>query len=155
MGAPEGNRFWEQRTKHGANPKYDNAETLWKDCVGYFEWNAANPWLKTDFKGKDCEKVEIPIERPLTLGALCIYLGIVQDTWIDWRSSRKDLSEVIARVEEIVRTQKFEGAAVGAFNASIIARDLGLADKVQHDVSDELADRMARAEARLKEREQQ
>ena len=155
MGAPEGNRFWEQRTKHGANPKYDNAETLWRDCVGYFEWNAANPWLKTDFKGKDCEKVEIPIERPLTLGALCIYLGIVQDTWIDWRSSRKDLSEVIARVEEIVRTQKVEGAAVGAFNASIIARDLGLADKVQHDVSDELADRMARAEARLKEREQQ
>jgi hypothetical protein len=41
----------------------------------------------------------------------------------------KDFSEVIHAIEEIIRTQKFEGAAVGAFNANIIARDLGMVDK--------------------------
>lgn len=41
--------------------------------------------------------------------------------------------EVTTYVEEIIRTQKFEGAAVGAFNANIIARDLGLSDKKEID----------------------
>lgn len=31
--------------------------------------------------------------------------------------------------EEIIRRQKFEGAAADLFNPNIIARDLGLADK--------------------------
>ncbi|MDC9826565.1 terminase small subunit, partial [Devosia sp. ZB163] len=33
------------------------------------------------------------------------------------------------RVDEIIRAQKFEGAAAGLLNPNIIARDLGLADK--------------------------
>jgi hypothetical protein len=33
--------------------------------------------------------------------------------------------------------QKFEGAASGAFNANIIARDLGLADKTEMKVTEE------------------
>ena len=41
----------------------------------------------------------------------------------------EDFSAVISMVEEIIETQQFEGAAVGAFNANIIARKLGLADK--------------------------
>lgn len=38
-------------------------------------------------------------------------------------------------VETTIYTQKFEGAAVGAFNSNIIARDLGLADKKEIDAS--------------------
>ncbi len=41
----------------------------------------------------------------------------------------KDFFGVYTRISQIIRTQKFEGAAVGLFNANIIARDLGLADK--------------------------
>ena len=36
---------------------------------------------------------------------------------------------IITRIREAIYQQKFEGASVGAFNANIIARDLGLADK--------------------------
>ncbi|WP_290688531.1 terminase small subunit [Haematobacter sp. UBA3484] len=42
-----------------------------------------------------------------------------------------DLSEVITRVEQIIRTQKFEGAAADLLNPNIIARELGLADKTE------------------------
>lgn len=41
----------------------------------------------------------------------------------------KDFSGITTQVEEIVRTQKFEGASADLLNANIIARDLGLADK--------------------------
>ncbi|SMP36850.1 terminase small subunit, partial [Shimia sagamensis] len=50
-------------------------------------------------------------------------------TWREWRKSRKDLSSVMTRVEQIIRQQKFEGAAAELLNPNIIARDLGLADK--------------------------
>lgn len=36
-------------------------------------------------------------------------------------------------MEETIETQQFEGACVGAFNANIIARKLGLVDKQEVD----------------------
>lgn len=41
--------------------------------------------------------------------------------------------EVLSRIERVIETQQFEGACVGAFNANIIARKLGLADKQEVD----------------------
>jgi hypothetical protein len=93
--------------------------------------------------------VEIPTARPYTLGGLCIFLDVNSQYFNDFKNSllgdkeekieeggrahsktlKKDFSLVISRIEEIIRTQKYEGAAVGAFNANIIARDLGLADR--------------------------
>lgn len=35
-------------------------------------------------------------------------------------------------MEEIIRTQKFEGASADLLNPNIIARDLGLAEKQEH-----------------------
>ena len=46
-----------------------------------------------------------------------------------------EFSSVITRIRETIYQQKFEGAAVGAFNANIIARDLGLADKTINDTT--------------------
>ena len=40
---------------------------------------------------------------------------------------------MLFRSEETIETQQFEGACVGAFNANIIARKLGLADKQEVD----------------------
>ena len=45
----------------------------------------------------------------------------------------KDFSQVITRIGKIIYDQKFSGAASGFFNANIIARDLGLADKKEID----------------------
>jgi hypothetical protein len=37
--------------------------------------------------------------------------------------------QVTTRVDEIIRTQKFQGAAADLLNPNIIARDLGLSEK--------------------------
>jgi hypothetical protein len=43
-------------------------------------------------------------------------------------------------VEEIIRTQKFEGASADLLNPNIIARDLGLADKQDNTTTHQAGD---------------
>ena len=46
----------------------------------------------------------------------------------------KDFSLIVTHIEETIYRQKFEGAACGFYNANIIARDLGLQDKVKNEI---------------------
>lgn len=126
-----GNRFWEARSSHGAKPKFEKAEDLWSACCEYFEWVEENPLYETKgfaFQGV-VTKETFPKMRAMTIAGLCMFLDIGHDTWIDWRKSRPDLSEVIMRAEAVIFQQKFAGAAADLLNANIIARDLGLAER--------------------------
>ena len=66
--------------------------------------------------------------RAMTIAGLCIFLDISQQAWSEYKK-REGFGEVTTRVDEIVRTQKFQGAAADLLNPNIIARDLGLSDK--------------------------
>lgn len=151
--APKGNQFWKLRSKHGREKLFKSPKLLLQAAFEYFEWCDKNPWIKKEqlkqpkvIKDKDggqrLETVaDIPTARPYTLSGLCIYLDVNTQYFTDfkegltpkegakWSKKNKDFSLVVTRIEEIIRTQKYEGAAVGAFNASIVARDLGMVDK--------------------------
>lgn len=135
MGAPKGNQFWKLRSKHGRDRLFATADLLLQAAFEYFEWCENNPWTKTETTiGKNRNDIKTtPVERPFTLTGLCLYLGCNTKYFSDFKQALKendkDFSEVVTRIEQIIYTQKFEGAAVGAFNPNIIARDLGLADK--------------------------
>ena len=133
-----GNRFWEARSSHGAKPKFANPDDLWAACSEYFEWNVSNPLYEAKaFAFQGVVTVEnMPKMRAMTVGALCLFLDVTHKQWIEWKSSRADLSEVLMRVEAIIFAQKFEGASADLLNANIIARDLGLADKQEHTGKD-------------------
>ena len=66
--------------------------------------------------------------RAMTIGGLCIFLDICEESWTNYRN-KKDFLGVTKKVEQIIRNQKFTGAAAEQLNPNIIARDLGLADK--------------------------
>lgn len=134
MAAPKGNKFWEARSSHGANPKFSNPEDLWDACLEYFHWVNDNPLKEAKVAQKKGAPVVMELDkmRAMTITGLCVFLDIVEETWRDWRANRKDLSAVITRVEQIIRTQKFEGAAADLLHPNIIARDLGLADRSEH-----------------------
>ncbi|MBF9050650.1 DNA-packaging protein [Roseobacter sp. HKCCD9010] len=130
----KGNRFWEARSSAGPKPKFKNPEELWERCLEYFNWVEENPLVEARpfaYQGQ-VTMAEVPKMRAMTISGLCNFLDIAVSTWDEWRSSRPDLSEVITRTEEIIRQQKFEGAAAEFLNPNIIARDLGLADKKEH-----------------------
>lgn len=130
MAAPIGNEFWKVRSTHGRKPIFATPEDLEAACIEYFEWVEANPLKEAQaFAYQGAVTVhELSKMRAMTLGGLCIFLDIDRTTWADY-AKREGFSPVVTRVDEIIRSQKFGGAAAGLLNANIIARDLGLADK--------------------------
>ena len=130
MAAPKGNQFWKVRSSHGRKPIFPEPEMLWDACTEYFEWVEANPLKSAElvtFQGAGT-LVDVPKMRAMTINGLCIFLDISQQAWGEY-CKRDGFGEVTTCAQEIIRTQKFEGASGGLLNANIIARDLGLADR--------------------------
>lgn len=130
MAAPEGNQFWRLRSKHGRDKLFADPNSLWEAACEYFDWCDQNPWIKKDWVGKDGDEVERETQRPYTITGFLLYCDANENYWNQFKKAdHEGFSWVITRIEDVIRTLKFEGAAVGAFNANIISRDLGLADK--------------------------
>ena len=130
MAAPAGNQFWKVRSSHGRKPIFGSPEELWDASVEYFEWVEENPLKEAQaFAYQGSVKLqELPKMRAMTIAGLCIFLDISQQAWSEYKQ-REGFGEVTTRVDEIIRTQKFEGAGAGLLNPNIIARDLGLSEK--------------------------
>jgi hypothetical protein len=134
-----GNRFWKARSSHGRNPIFESPEQLWGACEEYFEWAYLTPLIEiklVTYLGNS-RKEELPKMRAMTIAGLCNFLDISQETWRNYRE-KPDFIEVVNRVEDIIRDQKFSGAAAELLNPNIIARDLGLRDRVDSELSGSL-----------------
>jgi hypothetical protein len=147
MGAPSDNKFWLLRSKHGKDKLFTTPELMWEAACEYFEWCDNNPFHETkpmsvslgQGGGSSVEMVIIPIKRPFTLQGLCLYLDCSSSYFRSFKSTikpeDKDYLTIIEKIEETIYDQKFSGAAAGFFNANIISRDLGLADKREEKVT--------------------
>src|SRR6478735_4662649 len=135
MAAPKKNQFWKNRTTHGRDLLFSTGEILWEECSKYFNWCDANPWWRNEpiKGGSNAGKIiKVSNARPYSLSGLCSYLDVSENYWHSFKKNKKlseDILLIIARVERIIDTQQFEGAAVGAFRENIIARKLGLIEK--------------------------
>jgi hypothetical protein len=137
VAAPVGNEFWKQRSTHGRAPIFPTPDALWDAASQYFSWVEANPLYEAQaFAYQGVVTIEpIAKMRAMTVAGLCIFLDISQQAWGEYRQ-RNGYGDVTTRVDDIIRTQKFEGASAGLLNANIIARDLGLADRSEHTGKD-------------------
>ena len=68
--------------------------------------------------------------------ALCLFLDITHKTFLNYKERGEDFLQVVMKIENIIKSQKFEGAAAELLNPNIIARDLGLSDKKDLTSSD-------------------
>ena len=121
---------WEGKPKRGRQANYGPAENLTMVAVEYYKWVKANPIIATELvKYKDyTELVEVPKLRAMTIKGLCIFLGIVEETWQTWRDMDM-YKEVCSHIQNVIYEQKLTGAAADQLNAQLISRELGLADK--------------------------
>lgn len=134
MAAPKGNDFWRLRTTTGRKGIYQSPDELWDEACEYFDSVLDNPIITMQNLGtKNVNEVELI--RPFTKDGLCIFLDIDDSTFNRYRDEVQGFSEVTRKIERIIRNQKFEGATVGIFNHNIIARDLGLKDVTQQELS--------------------
>lgn len=140
MAAPTGNTFWKKRAKHGREKIFKTPNQLLDAAYEYFEYQSGQKWNRKDYRGTNRKEVDIPTQAPFSLRGLCIFLGVNTVYFNHFESSLdpkknkkdKDFSKVITHIREIIECQQLEGAAVGAFNANIVSRLLGLKDKQEH-----------------------
>lgn len=130
MSAPVGNRFWEQRSSHGRKPIFGSPEQLWEAACEYFEWVESNPLQESKafaYQGAVTIK-ELDKMRAMTITGLCLFLDISRQGWSEY-CAKEDFSDITERINGVIYSQKFEGAAADLLNSNLIARELGLADK--------------------------
>lgn len=111
----------------------------------YFQWVDNNPWYKNEaVKSGELAGtiIKVPTARPYSEIGFCAFHNLgekylqqlaknldnknIEGVSLD---DHEELSSVLTQARARCYAQKFEGASVGAFNANIIARDLGLTDK--------------------------
>lgn len=136
MAAPKGNQFWKARSSHGRKPIFASPEELWDACEEYFQWVEDNPLYESKafaYQGAVTQEA-IPKMRAMTAAGLCLFLDISDECWRQYRE-RNDFVGVVTQAEKVIYSQKFAGAAADLLNANIIARDLGLRDKQEHELA--------------------
>lgn len=149
MPAPKGHELWGNPLK----PKSYTPQEFWDKACEYFEWCKKHPWVKreqkkgnTSFNVKGDFKasakalsgiVEIPVERPYSIEGFCIYAGINKQTFYNYakKEGYETYFDICAYIQQVIDTQHFEGGMTGAFDAGIVARKLGLAEKRQSDIN--------------------
>ena len=131
-----GNRFWEARSSFGRSPLFSKPSELWDGAMQYFEWVDNNPLQESKVFASmgDLMHTELNKMRAMTISGLCLYLDISRQTFEDYRV-KPAFIDICGHIVEVIRMQKFTGAAAGMLNAAIIARELGLSDNVNKKIS--------------------
>ncbi len=136
MPAPKGNKFWMERTSHGRDKIFSSEEILWEAACEYFQWVEDNPLQEQklfSYQGV-IVKGDATKMRAMTIEGLCLFLDINRTTWYDY-AKNEDFTNIISKIEDVIKSQKFAGAAADLLNANIIARDLGLKDATSTELS--------------------
>lgn len=119
---------------HRGPKKYFTPQDFLADAVRYFEWVDEHPLLEEkvfNYQGI-ITRTDVSKMRPYTKKGLATFLGIPESRLNDYKARTEDgWPEVVEMIEQVIYEQKFSGAAAGLLNASIISRDLGLAEKTE------------------------
>lgn len=132
MGAALENKWWKKRSKHGRDKIIESPEVMLEAVEEFFELKnstyLAKPVMMTggDLQGKT---MNLEFKDYPTLEELSHFLGFKSfQTWYNYKK-REDFLEVVTYAEEVIRSWKIKGAAIGLYNHNIVARDIGLSDK--------------------------
>jgi len=129
----KGNKYWQlaDPANFGKPRNFETPEILLQKAYEYFQWVDENPikTTKTTVSDKGTYTNTDILQRPYTWEGLYVYLDVCN---LEYYKKLDDYSNVITRINNVMRSQKFEGASVGIFNSNIIARDLGLKENVDN-----------------------
>lgn len=124
----EHEQYWQRRPDK--ERVFATPEELYEAASAAFTWLHTHPKRKQVLfhnKGTVVRTYET-LERPFTKSAVAMCMGISTQC-LDGYRKRAGFEDMMAWLDGIIYTQKFEGAAVGTLNANFIARDLGMADR--------------------------
>lgn len=127
-----------------AKNKYiETPEKMWELFEAYVKEVKNNPRIKTEYVGKDGDRVGTPLERPLTMSGFECYISdkdVLVDLGHYFANTEDRYSEyrtICTRIRKAIRQDQIEGGMVGQYNASITQRLNGLVDKNQTELKGE------------------
>jgi len=116
----------------------ETPEKLWELFTQFVEHEKENPMLKVEYVGKDGIQVDTKLQVPITFEGFECYLadqGVISDLG-DYSNAKNEsyasYRPIITRIRNNCFAQNFKGAAVGLFNANLIAKKLGLTEKTEN-----------------------
>lgn len=127
-------------TKKEKGKYIENSDILWELFENYVLHERNNPMYKVEYVGKDGRIENTPLETPITFEGFECYLADknIINSLGDYVSNKggsyDEYSTIITRIQKNCFVHNFKGASVGLFNPNIIAKKLGLVERVQNDV---------------------
>lgn len=123
--------YAEQLRATRRNKLYLTPGDLLNAAADYFQWCEDHPVLEEQvnvWQG-EATRTDIKKVRAFTSKGLATFLGITYARLKGYSRNGEAWSDVLEYIDQVIYTQKFEQAAAGQLNATMISRDLGLADK--------------------------
>ena len=131
----------EEKSKGGCPRKIESPEKLAEYFVSYVKHERDNPILVDDYVGKDA----IPVTRKkyvaLTMEGFNCWLferGIIasiKDYITNKDGIYNEFSDIVTHIRAYIFHNNFKGASVNELNANLIARQLGIRDTVDTDIT--------------------
>ena len=128
----------------GKRKYIETPEKLWEYFKDYVLHEKNNPMYKVEYVGKEARTEYKPLETPITFEGFECWLADknIIEHLSDYSANTKgiydDYSTIITRIKSNCYVHNFKVAAVGLFNANIIARKLGMIEKIETDNKHEL-----------------
>lgn len=148
-----GNQLWQMVKNPGCPAVITDAAELWQKAVDYFNWCDSNPLNRSEvvkYLG-EASNHDAPLGRPYSMNALTLFAGVSGSYFRTRKSELGDkedaltatpeelaLLDTIRAIEDVVRMQRFEGAAVGIFKENLISRVDGYADNINQNNTGEI-----------------
>lgn len=127
-----------------AKHKYiETPEKMWQLFEAYKKEVKSNPRIKVEYVGRDGERVNTPLEVPLTMEGFENHVAeqnIIQDLghyFANTDGSYEDYRTICSRIRRAIRQDQIEGGMVGQYNASITQRLNNLTDKQEHTITEQ------------------
>lgn len=149
----KGNSLWQLVKNPGSVAIITDAAELWQLAINYFKWCDENPQARAEVIKHQGEGdlIDVPLGRPYSVDAFTIYAGVSGGYF---RARKMELNDKIETgtatpgevavldtihlIESVIRTQRFEGAAVGIYKENLISRVDGYADNINQYNSGEV-----------------
>lgn len=141
MAAPKNHPLWPSKEKFRKPKIFETPEDLLSTAIQYFQWCDQNPLVKKDFvRGGESAGTIVDLEtyRPYLIEGLCNFAGITVQTFDNYSKKKEyeNYFEVCRVIRDTIFRQNLEGGLVGGFNAMLVARKLGIQDKIQSIIDD-------------------
>lgn len=123
-------------TKKGLKKYIQEPQRLWELFEEYRKELKDNPRIKIEYVGREGDRVETPIERPLTIEG---YKNHCRDNecdinryWYNVDNQYEEFVSIITRIKDVIRQEQVEGGMVGAYNSNLTARINGIKDQTEN-----------------------